>query len=80
MVTIMPELTEPWDSKSRVKKVRDDRDDRHGAGAVGTVLDCKGLATHLDTKETAYGYVVLWDGDTVPTMCFNNGRLALMVN
>ena len=49
-------------------------------GAKGIIVKYYGWAPLPGTKKKVFGYIIEWDGESVPYVCFNDGRLALEEN
>jgi hypothetical protein len=69
---------EPWPVGRLVRKVKSSPDEVHAAGSIGEIVDHWGWAPLPGTTHMVFGYVVRWEGEEHPFLCFNDGRFALM--
>jgi hypothetical protein len=64
---------------AEVQKVKSHESDTHAVGTKGRVTRFVGTVPHPSKKgELIHGYTILWAGEKVETMIFDDGRLAVL--
>ncbi len=63
---------------AKVRKVKSNEGDAHSIGAVGVIQSYGGLARNPINGEELHEYAVRWNGDSVDTTIYDNGRLELV--